>query len=57
MWVNKYRKTVKTKTKLTSIKCVTNPQHNTPDKKLYSYDNANIAEELNLCSSEYLLEY
>ena len=29
--------------KLTSIKCVPNPQHNTPDKKLYCYDNANIA--------------
>ena len=38
----------------TSIKCVINPQHNTPDKNLYSYDNANIAEKLNLCSSEYL---
>ena len=42
----------KTKTKLTSIKCVTNPQDNTPDEKLYGYDNANIAEELNFCSSE-----
>ena len=29
--------------KLTSIKCITNPQHNTPDKKLYCYNNANIA--------------
>ena len=28
---------------LTSIKCVTNPQNNTPDKKLYCYNNANIA--------------
>ena len=28
---------------LTSIKCVTNPQHNNPDKKLYCYNNANIA--------------
>ena len=25
-----------------SIKCVTNPQHNTPDKNLYCYNNANI---------------
>ena len=30
--------------KLTSIKCVTNPQHNTPDK--------NVAKELYFCSSE-----
>ena len=29
--------------KLTSIKCVTNPLHNTPDKKLYCYNNAYIA--------------
>ena len=40
----------KTKTKLASIKCVTNPQHNTADKT--SYGNANIAEELYSCSSE-----
>ena len=26
-----------------SIKSVTNPQHNTPDQKLYCYKNANIA--------------
>ena len=26
-----------------SIKCVTNPQHNTPDKNLYCYNNANAA--------------
>ena len=38
--------------KATSIKCVTNPQHNTPDKKPYSYDNANITEELSYCSEE-----
>ena len=55
--VNKCRKTVKTKIKFTSIKCLTNPQHNTTDKKLYSYGNANIAGEINLCSSEYLLEH
>ena len=29
--------------KRTCIKCVTNPQHNTSDKKLYCYNNANIA--------------
>ena len=29
--------------KLTSIKCVANSQHNTPDKILYCYNNANIA--------------
>ena len=29
--------------KLTSIQCVTNPQHNTADPKLYCYNNANIA--------------
>ena len=29
--------------KLASIKCVSNPQHNTPDQKLYCYNNANIA--------------
>ena len=34
------------------VKCVTNPQHNTPDKKLYGYGSANIAEELNFRSSE-----
>ena len=28
--------------KITGIKCVTNPQNNTPDKKLYFYNNANI---------------
>ena len=27
---------------LTSIKCVTNPQHNTPDQKLYCCNTANI---------------
>ena len=37
--------------KLTSIKCVANPQHSTPDKNC-GYDNANIAEELHFCSSE-----
>ena len=26
----------------TCIKCVTNPQHNSPDQKLYSYNDANI---------------
>ena len=36
--------------KLTSINCVANPQHNTPDKT--SYGNANAAEELYFCSSE-----
>ena len=29
--------------KPTSIKCLTNPQRNNPDKKLYCYNNANIA--------------
>ena len=29
--------------KRTSIKCVTNPQHNTPDQKQYCYNNTNIA--------------
>ena len=29
--------------KLTSIKCVTNSERNTPDQKLHCYNNANIA--------------
>ena len=29
--------------KTCSIKCVTNLQHNTPDKNLYCYNNVNIA--------------
>ena len=41
----------KTKTKLTSKKCVTNSQQNTPYKNC-SYDNANIAEKLYFRSSD-----
>ena len=29
--------------RLTSSKCVANPQDNTPDKNQYCYNNANIA--------------